>query len=176
LKQGDYETACEIFKETNDWKNCLDKAREKSSELLNRYLNEYIKITVEGGNFAAASQAYADYGMQLNPKNFPTYKMISMEIFVECEHKEIEPLRKALYDFYKLLEGTSDANNPVVQEFNKFLTIAHLANLKFIYESRPGAQKLLYKLCISLLRYCEFVRLDKLFYEAGIHCQKEVTF
>lgn len=99
-----------------------------------------------------------------------------MEIFVECEHKEIEPLRKALYDFYKLLEGTSDANNPVVQEFNKFLTIAHLANLKFIYESRPGAQKLLYKLCTSLLRYCEFIRLDKLFYEAGIHCQKEVTF
>jgi intraflagellar transport protein 172 len=89
LKQGDYETACEIFKETNDWKNCLDKAREKSPELLNRYLNEYIKITVEGGNFAAAAQAYADYGMQLNPKNFATYKMVSMEIFVECEHKEI---------------------------------------------------------------------------------------
>lgn len=27
LKMGDYETACEIFKETNDWKNCLDKAQ-----------------------------------------------------------------------------------------------------------------------------------------------------
>lgn len=83
--------------------------------MLNRYLNEYIKITVEGGNFAAAAQAYADYGMHLIPKNFPTYKMISMEIFVECEQKEIEPLRKALYDFYKLLEGTNDVNNPVVQ-------------------------------------------------------------
>jgi len=56
---------------------------------LNRYLNEYIKLTVEGGNFAAAAQAYADYGMHLMPKNFPTYKMIAMEIFVECEQKEI---------------------------------------------------------------------------------------
>ena len=53
------------------------------------------------------------------------------------------------------------------------MTIAHLANLKFIYEARPGAQKLLHKLCVSLLRYCDFIRLDKLFYEAGIHCQKE---
>ncbi len=70
---------------------------------MNRYLNEYIKLTVEGGNFAAAAQAYADYGMHLMPKNFPTYKMIAMEIFVECEQKEIEPLRKALYDFLKLL-------------------------------------------------------------------------
>jgi hypothetical protein len=140
--------------------------------LLNRYLNEYIKITVEAGNFAAAAQAYSDFGMQLNPKNFPTYKMISMEIFVECENKEIEPLRKALYDFYKLLEGTSDPNSPVVQEFNKYLTIAHLANLKFVYEARPGAQKLLHKLSVSLLRYCEFIRLDKLYYEAGTQCQK----
>lgn len=143
---------------------------------MNRYLNEYIKLTVEGGNFAAAAQAYADYGMHLIPKNFPTYKMIAMEIFVECEQKEIEPLRKALYDFLKLLEGTNDSNNPLVQEFNKLLTIAHLANLKFIYEARPGAQKLLHKLCVSLLRYCDFIRLDKLFYEAGLHCQKEVIF
>lgn len=81
-------------------------------------------------------------------------------------------MRKALYDFYKLLEGTSDPNSPVVQEFNKYLTIAHLANLKFVYEARPGAQKLLHKLSVSLLRYCEFIRLDKLYYEAGIQCQK----
>jgi hypothetical protein len=35
-------------------------------------------MTVESGNFAAAALAYADYGMQLIPKNFPTYKMLSM--------------------------------------------------------------------------------------------------
>lgn len=54
--------------------------------------------------------------------------------------------------------------------------IAHLSNLKFIYENRPGTQKLLQKITISLLRYCEFIRLDKLFYEAGMNCQKAVKF
>lgn len=78
LDQGDYETACEIFKQQGDWKNCLDKAREKGPELLNRHLNEYIKVTVEGGKFSEAAQAYADFGMQLIPKNYPTYKMLSM--------------------------------------------------------------------------------------------------
>lgn len=39
LKRGDYETACSIFAQTQDWKNCLDKAQERSPELLNRYLN-----------------------------------------------------------------------------------------------------------------------------------------
>ena len=174
LKLGDYETACEIFKETSDWKNCLDKAQEKGPELLNKYLNAYIKVTVEAGNFAAAAQAYAQYGMPLIPKNYATYKMLTLEIFVECEHKEIEPLRKALFDFYSLLQGTTDAGNPSLIEYNNYLTIAHLANLKFLYEAKPAAQTLHQKITVALLRYCEYIRLDKLFYEAGISCQKNV--
>lgn len=88
---------------------------------------------MEAGNFAAAAQAYAQYGMPLIPKNYPTYKMLTLEIFVECEQKEIEPLRKALFDFYSLLQGTTDPGNPTLIEYNNYLTIAHLANLKFQY-------------------------------------------
>ena len=176
LDQGDYETACDIFRQQGDWKNCLDKSREKGPELLNRYLNEYIKVTVEGGKFAEAAQAYADFGMQLIPKNYPTYKMLAMEIFVECERAEISPLRKALFDFYKLLESTTDQGNPTLQEFYKFLQVAHLSNLKFLYESKPAAQGLHQKITISLLRYCDYIRLDKVFYEAGVSCQKTVLF
>jgi len=99
-------------------------------------------VTVEAGKFSEAAEAYSQYGMQLIPKNYPTYKMLSLEIFVECEQKEIEPLRKALFDFYKLLEGTTEPGSPTLQEFQKYLIIAHLSNLKFLYESRPGAQQL----------------------------------
>ena len=78
LNRGDYETACEIFRQNNDWKNCLDKAHEKGPELLNKYLNGYIKVTVEAGNFAAAASAYSTYGMPLIPKKYPTYKMLTL--------------------------------------------------------------------------------------------------
>lgn len=37
LKSGDYNSACEIFAETGDWKNCLEKASEKGPELLNKF-------------------------------------------------------------------------------------------------------------------------------------------
>jgi hypothetical protein len=112
--------------------------------------------------------------MPLIPKNYPTYKMLTLEIFVECEHKEIEPLKKALFDFYSLLQGTTDPGNPTLIEYGNYLTIAHLANLKFLYESKPAAQTLHQRITVSLLRYCEYIRLDKLFYEAGISCQKNV--
>jgi len=60
----------------------LDKAQEKGPDLLNRFLNEYIKFTVEAGKFSDAVTAYSKYGMQLIPKNYPTYKMLTLEIFV----------------------------------------------------------------------------------------------
>lgn len=110
--------------------------------------------------------------MQLIPKNYPTYKMLTLEIFVECDPKEVPPLRVALYDFYKLLEGTNEQGSPTLQEFFKYLLIAHLSNLKFVYEKKPGCEQLFAKICVSLLRYCEFIRLDKLYYEAGTACQK----
>lgn len=62
-----------------------------------------------------------------------------------------------------------------MQEFYKFLQVAHLANLKFQYESKPAAQNLYQKITIALLRYCDFIRLDKVFYEAGVSCQKTVN-
>lgn len=56
----------------------MDKAQEKGPELLNKYLNNYIKMTVEKYDFGAAAQAYATYGMPLIPKNYSTYKMLTL--------------------------------------------------------------------------------------------------
>ena len=81
-------------------------------------------------------------------------------------------MRKALYDFYNLLSNTNDSGNPTLQEFYKFLQVAHLVNLKYEYASKPAAQNLYQKVTLSLLRYCDFIRLDKVFYEAGVSCQK----
>lgn len=110
--------------------------------------------------------------MQLIPKNYGIYSNLTREILVECEKSEIQPLRKALYDFYNLLANTTDDGNPTLQEFYKFLQVVHLVNLKYEYSSKPAAQPLYQKVTISLLRYCDLIRLDKLFYEAGTSCQK----
>lgn len=44
--------------------------------------------------------------------------------------------------------------------------------MKYIYESKPACQLLHQKLCVALLRFCEFIRIDKAFYEAGMACKK----
>ena len=59
---------------------------------------------------------------------------MALEIFVECDPKEISNLRIALANFYKLLEGTGDNNSAAGKEFGKYLSVVHLLNLKYIYE------------------------------------------
>jgi len=81
----------------------MDTAQNQSAETLSKVLRRYAKFTMESGKFGDLVAAYASYGMQLIPENVKLYKTLCLEIFVECEPKEVENLRVALYNFYKLL-------------------------------------------------------------------------
>lgn len=105
-------------------------------------------------------------------KNYPIYKTLALEIFVECDPKEISNLRNALFNFYKLLEGTGDNNSPAGKEFYKYLIAVHLLNLKNIY-LKKDMHSLYMRASISCLRYSDLVRMDKLFYDAGMASKKE---
>lgn len=103
------------------------------------------------------------------PENYKIYKTLALEIFVECDAKEIGNLRSALFNFYRLLQGAREENSAAGKQFSKYLVVAHLLNLKNQYEKK-NMLKLFQKLTVSLLRYCDLVRIDKLFYEAGMAC------
>lgn len=45
--------------------------------------------------------------------------------------------------------------------------------MKAIYEKK-GVETLHAKLSVSLLRYCDLIRVDKLYYEAGMAAKKQV--
>jgi intraflagellar transport protein 172 len=62
--------------------------------------------------------------------------------------------------------------SPAGKEFSKYLQVAHFANLKNLYQ-KEQVQPLLSRMSVSLLRYSNLIRLDKVYYEAGINCKKE---
>ena len=51
--------------------------------------------------------------------------------------------------------------------------ISHLLNLKSLYEKKD-LNNLSTILSISLIRYCDLIRLDKLYLEAGLSARKQV--
>lgn len=126
---------------------------------------------MEKGKFGETIQAFAKYGMTPIKDQYPLYKTLAVEIFIECDQKEISYLRSALFSFYKLLEGTGDSNTPAGKEFGKYSMVVHLLNLKNVYEQK-NISLLHSKISIAVLRYCDLVRIDKLYYEAGMAAKK----
>lgn len=59
-----------------------------------------------------------------------------------------------------------DRNNPIYQEFLKYLMVTHLLLLKGEAQ-RHKLDRVSAKLCTSLLRYCKEIRADKAFLDAG---------
>ena len=57
------------------------------------------------------------------------------------------------------------------KEFSKYLQIAHLINLANTYQKK-GMIPLFSQISQSLLRFSDLVRVDKLFYNAGVACKK----
>ena len=69
------------------------------------------------------------------------------------------------------LEMQVASNNPIYQEFYRYLMITHLLNVKQ-EGAKYGLTTVMAKLCSSLLRYTKEIRADKAYYDAGLWCRK----
>jgi hypothetical protein len=121
---------------------------------------------MEGGKFGEAIGVLSKYGMHPIKENYPIYKTLALEIFVDCDAKEVLGLRTSLYGLIRGLDHTGDVTTPAGKEFSKYLMVAHLINVKNVYQEK-GIGLLLARVSVGLLRYCDLVRLDMLYYDAG---------
>lgn len=170
---GEVDKGITMMIEQGNWDQALTIAQQQSPQVLTKYLMRYAKVMMESGRFGETIAAFAQYGLPRNPNFYPAYKTLALEIFAECDPKEIRDLRNALYEFVTELEETGEGNTPAGKEFSKYLTVAHLINLKPVLEKK-GLDRLVTDLSISLLRYSDLVRIDKLYYEAGMNARKQV--
>lgn len=67
----------------------------------------------------------------------------------------------------KLLEGTGEHTSPAGKEFGKYLMVCHLLNMKDVYKKKD-IHNLLCATSVACMRYCDLVRMDQLYYDAGI--------
>ena len=170
---GEIDEAINVYIERGDWGSALETANENSPQMLMKYLMRHAKVTMESGRFGDAIAAFAKYGLPLNPKFYSAYQTLALEVFAGSDPKEVRDLRKALATFVANLEDQGETNSPEGREFKRFLTAAHLFNLKPILE-KAGLNKLVAQLSIGLLRYSDLIRVDKLYYDAGMNSKKQV--
>jgi intraflagellar transport protein 172 len=170
--QHDVQGGLEILVERGEWKQCLELANNQGPEVINRYLMKYAKVNMEAGKFGEAIAAFAKYGFLASQNNYPLYKTLCLEVFAECDPKEVTHLRTALYPFVTQLQSTNEAGSVAGREFSRYMLVSHLLNLKGLVEKK-NLNTIAMKLAVSMLRYCDLIRMDKLYLEAGQICKKQ---
>lgn len=112
---GEVTAGLDILVERGDWKQCLEMADKNGPTIKNAYLMRFAKFTMENGKFGDCIAAFAKYGFQINNANYAIYNTLILEIFVECEAREILSLRTALFNFCKALAASNEAHSPAAK-------------------------------------------------------------
>lgn len=133
---GDVKGALEMLAGRGEWAQCLALGEKQSGEVLNHYLLRCVKVQMEAGKFGEAAGVLSKYGMHPVTQNYPIYKTLALEIFIDCDVKEVVSLRTGLFSLIRGLEQTGDVNTPAGREFGKYLMVAHLINLKNTYQEK----------------------------------------
>ena len=167
LMKVDAKDGVNMIIEGGDWFKALDKA--KKSGMLNEVLLKCTLKLTEDGNFGQAVKVFSLYGSPNEPPFMPIYKTLCVEVLADCQDQEVSDARIMIKN---LVESIYDKRTKVYKEFEKYFIVFQLLFLKNICKGKK-LSALHAKICVSLLRYTNEVRVDKAFYEAGAACQGE---
>ena len=167
LMHVDPKAGVNMIIEGGDWIKALDKA--KKSGMLNEVLLKCTMKLTEDGNFGQAVKIFSLYGSPNENSFMSVYKTLCVEVLAECQDQEVSDARIMLKN---LVENIYEKKSKAFKEFERYYVIFQLLFLKHLCRGKK-LTTLYAKICVSLLRYTNEVRVDKAFYEAGIACQHE---
>lgn len=94
-----------MLAEQGQWQRCLEKAKQISGPVLQKYVALYAAQLIRDGDCSSALSLYINYGAPPIEANFNIYSRIALDCFALREELAAEGLWKNLRDFlYKLLQ------------------------------------------------------------------------
>lgn len=94
-----------MLAEQGQWQRCLDKAKQISSPVLQKYVALYAAQLIRDGDSVSALGLYMNYGAPPLEANFNIYTRIALDCFALREEQCVDGLWRKLRDFlYRLLQ------------------------------------------------------------------------
>ncbi|KNC30792.1 Intraflagellar transport protein osm-1 [Lucilia cuprina] len=172
LADIDIVSALDMLAEQGQWQRCLDKAKQISSPVLQKYVALYAAQLIRDGDCISALELYINYGAPPIEANFNIYTRIALDFFALREEQLMDGLWRKLRDFiYKLLQtlkSSEFSQAPITDNMELYLLIAHYYCTRSACRQVQSLQPIAVRISIALLRYTDIIPVDKGFYEAGI--------
>ncbi|EAT43404.1 AAEL005155-PA [Aedes aegypti] len=163
--------ALDLLAEQGQWTRCIEKAKQHSVPVLQKYLAQYAAQLIRDGDCIAALNLYLEHGVPPVAQNFNIYNRIAMECFALREPDGIQiwkNLRNFLLNLVQALRGSDQAEADVVDRFEQLLTISHYYCTRAACRQAPALQSIAVKISVAMLRHTDIIPCDKGYYEAGM--------
>jgi len=156
----------DLMAQRGEWIQVLNIAKSKGESLLSYYLQKFLEESMDNGRFSEALKVLVKFEMQYSPSLVPIYRKLIDETFALCEPSEVADLKICLQQFCVRM-SSYDLPPDQRDEFEKYLFVTHLIQLKQTYEKHK-LHGLNASVSIALVRYIDLTTIDKPFYDAGV--------
>ncbi|XP_064457098.1 intraflagellar transport protein 172 homolog [Ornithodoros turicata] len=174
LVNVDVVAALDVYVEKQQWKKCLEVAQQQGTQVLHKYVALYATQLIRDGEVLEALHLYADHGAPAFPQNFNIYKHIVSSVYglkglnSADSYRSWAALRDVMFD---LVQNLENEGRPEIKDFELLLMVSSYYATRSACLSQDTLADLATKISISLLRYTEYIPVDKAFYEAGLACK-----
>lgn len=172
IQGGNIDAAIEGLANRHEWDEAIKLAQtHQKNDAISKYTSKYATSLVQQKQYDKALQVLEQYGLPLERSMIPYYVEIIRHTIWTQSHNEhsVQGCRDMLLP---LLEGfqQSMGTDPTFVTLVKLYNISHLLVVKSTCEN-GGLPDIYTRICISLLRYCDELNPEQVFYDAGTACR-----
>ncbi|XP_023169799.2 intraflagellar transport protein 172 homolog [Drosophila hydei] len=177
LADIDIISALDLLAEQGQWQRCLEKAKQLSPSVLQKYVAAYAAQLIREGDSVSALGLYLSYGAPPIEEHFNIYARIAQDCLALREQQSEggalwQRLRNFLHTLLQGLRGSEHAQAKFTANAEQFLLIAHYYATRAACKQVQSLQPVAVRLSLALLRHTDVLPVDKGFYEAGMELRQ----
>lgn len=140
--------------------------------VMHKYLALYATHLIQNRDSVSALQLYLQYGAPALPQNYNIYMRIAFDCLALREADGVhvwKDLRNFLFQLTQSMKAESrDDTDEIHVRFEQLLLVAHYYATRAACREVPSLHQIAVKISVAILRYTEFIPVDKAFFEAGM--------
>eukprot|EP00002_Diphylleia_rotans_P027200 TRINITY_DN5444_c0_g1_i2.p1 TRINITY_DN5444_c0_g1~~TRINITY_DN5444_c0_g1_i2.p1 ORF type:complete len:1218 (+),score=289.45 TRINITY_DN5444_c0_g1_i2:1863-5516(+) len=173
VEVGNAAAGIEMYAAKGEWEKCMSLAEKQGPQVVLKFAAMYASQLLTSGKYLEAVKVFGQYGTPTDPSNFVVYRNLASAVISHARDGNpsngLVELRTMFRDLMSSLQGKSE---PRKNEMERMEFVTHLAMLRSSIVDK-GLPEIWAKLNVSMVRYCQDLPADRVFYDAGIACKKQ---
>lgn len=172
MNLGQVDAALSVYAKNGEWDTCLKQAQKEGEQYVEKYTMMYAQDLVNKQKYDEAVAVLAKYSPSSKSANIPAYiALCQSTVYAVPSYDFIQPSFYALRQMlFKVLRNTQHGSQGFLQLQNLTRAVHLLCQQESC--SKYGLIEQAARASLSILRYCNVLPADFLFYKAGAIMEK----